>query len=209
MKGKTMIDFGNSGSAGPFIQWMASASKDGEFPPKVFVLRAEDGKRVIENFKAGVVIDIDALKLGWCFSDGVAGRAPEWKWNATLSKFADYPGEGWKKGFSLPVALAPNEMAVWEQAQAAAYSAVTELFKAVAHAQRAAGTLPVVRHVGENVVKSARGVTIIPILEIVKWIPRPAYMGGGAPAFEPQPAQQPASPPPAPVAAPAASAAPF
>jgi hypothetical protein len=178
-----MIDFGSSGSQGPFLSWAARASTDGELPPKSFVLRTEEGKQVIDNLKKGVVVDIDALKLGWCRSDGVAGQAPEWRWNASVARFEPSPGDGWKRGFSLPVALNKEDVCVWEQSQAGAFSALQNLFGLIAKAGRQPGTLPVIRHVGETKIESKRGMTFSPILEIVKWVPRPECLGGGAPSF--------------------------
>jgi hypothetical protein len=201
-----MIDFGTSGSAGPFLTWQARASIDGEMPAKSFVLRTQDGKSVVDNLKAGVVIDIDALKLGWCRSDGVAGQAPEWRWNASVARFEPSPGDGWKRGFSMPVALNQTDICVWEQSQAGAFSALQNLFGLITKAGRQPGTLPVIRHVGETKIESKRGMTFAPILEIVKWVPRPECLGGGAPAFESAPAPAPVQQA-TPVAA--SSAAPF
>jgi hypothetical protein len=187
-----MIDFGSSGSQGPFLTWQARASIDGEMPAKSFVLRSQDGKAVVDNLKKGVVIDIDALKLGWCRSDGVAGQAPEWRWNASVARFEPSPGDGWKRGFSMPVALNKDDVCVWEQSQAGAFSALQNLFGGMAKTpgwgRPNPGMLPVVRHVGETKIESKRGMTFSPILEIVKWVPRPECLGGGAPSFAETPA---------------------
>lgn len=186
-----MIDFGGSGSAGPFIQWQARASLDGEFNAKSWVLRTSDGKSVFTAMSRGVVFDIDALKLGWCKTDGIAGQAPEWKWNPSVKRFEPMPGEGWKRGFSIPIAINANDTAIWEQAQAGAFSAIVELFGLVGKAHRQPDTLPVVRHNGETKIESKRGMTFAPKLEILKWVPRPTILGGGGPAFE-EPKAQPA-----------------
>lgn len=193
-----MIDFGTSGGGGPFVSWQARASLDGDMPAKSWVLRTQNGKNKLDAFARGVVFDIDNVKLGWSRGDGKPGVAPEWKWNASLSRYEPKPGDDWKRGFSIPVLLNATDTAVWEQAQAGAFSAVRDLFDLIGRANRAAGTLPVVRHAGETKIESPRGMTFAPKLEIVKWIARPAALGGGnAPAFDPAPVQQAAAPQPA------------
>lgn len=192
-----MIDFGTSGGNGPFCSWQARASLDGEMPAKCFIIRTQNGKAKCEAFSRGVVFDIDNIKLGWSRGDGKPGVAPEWKWNASLTRFEPKPGDEWKRGFSIPLLLNASETAVWEQAQAGAFSSVRDLFDLIGKAQRAAGSLPVVRHAGETKIESPRGMTFAPKLEIVKWIPRPAALGGGnGPAFDaPAPAPKPAAAP--------------
>jgi hypothetical protein len=186
------IDFGGGGSNGPFIQWQAFASRDGEIKGKTWVMRTSDGKEIFAGMARGVVFDIDGLKLGWCRGDGTKGVAPEWRWNPDISRFPASPGDDWKKGFHIPLAISADATAVWEQAQAAAFSGVQELFGMIAKAQRQAGTLPVIRQSGVREIKGSRGDTWAPVLEVVKWVPRPASLGGGAPAFAPEPAPAPA-----------------
>jgi hypothetical protein len=52
-----------------------------------------------------MVLDIAKMKTGWQKSEGIAGVAPEWKWNHSVSQMMQSPGEEWKKGFSIPVAI--------------------------------------------------------------------------------------------------------
>lgn len=192
-----MIDFGNTGGNGPFLSWQARASLDGEFPAKSWVLRLQSGKVACPALARGVVFDIDNIKLGWSRGDGAPGVAPEWKWNPSLSRFEPKPGDDWKRGFCIPVLLNATETAVWEQAQAGAFSAVQELFGLIGKAKRQAGFLPVVKHSGETKIESKRGMTFAPKLEIVKWIARPEALDGGAgPAFAPAPLPQAAAPAP-------------
>jgi hypothetical protein len=187
------IDFGGGGgSEGPFISWQARASLDGEFNGKTWVMRGPEGKVAFTGMTRGVVFDIDGMKLGWSRGDGVKGVAPEWRWNPSVSRFEPKPGDDWKRGFHIPLAISGTETAVWEQSQAGAFSAIQDLFSLIAKAQRQAGTLPVVRHNGEKKIESQRGITFAPVLEIVKWVARPSILnGGGAPAFAPEPAPAP------------------
>ena len=184
------IDFGGGGgSEGPFLSWQARASLDGEFNGKSWVMRSKDGKAAFAGMAKGVVFDIDNMKLGWSRGDGVKGVAPEWRWNASIARFEPKPGDEWKRGFHIPLALSADATAVWEQSQAGAFSSIQDLFSLIAKAQRQAGTLPVVRHNGEKKIESQRGITFAPVLEIVKWVPRPAILNGGSttPAFAPEP----------------------
>ena len=174
------IDFGGgSGAEGPFLSWMARASQDGTFSGKCWIMRSKDGKDVFGGMATGVVFDIEALKLGWCQSDGVVGVTPNWKWNASITRFEPKPGDDFKRGFSIPIATSQTEKAVWEQAQAGAFSAMSDLFTLIKKADRMPGHLPVVKHVGETKLESKKGMTFAPILQIVKWVPRPMVLSEG------------------------------
>jgi hypothetical protein len=175
------IDLGGSGgSQGPWISWQARESLDGAIPGRAFVLRDSDGKRVFEGFEKGIVFDLENLKTGWCYSSGAAGQAPDWKWNASLARFEPSPGEDWKRGFSIPVALSKSDTAVWEQAQAGAFQAFVALVQQIKTAGAPKGKLPVVRWAGTDKLESKKGVTHVPRLEIVKWVDRPAALSVGA-----------------------------
>lgn len=59
------LDTGNQGSEGPWIAWSARGTQDGSVPAKSFFLRDENGKRVLDVFQRGVVLDIENMKTGW------------------------------------------------------------------------------------------------------------------------------------------------
>lgn len=193
------LDTGNQGSEGPWIAWSARGTQDGSVPAKSFFLRDENGKRVLDVFQRGVVLDIENMKTGWQKSDGVVGVAPDWKWNASVSSMMQQPGDDYKKGFSIPVAISKTESATWEQAGAAVWGALTRLAPELSNAP--AGKLPVVILTGTELKQFKRGSTIEPILEISKWVDRPDALKTGvsagiasepapAPAPAPQPVQQ-------------------
>lgn len=200
-----MFDFdtGGGGSEGPWIQWSARGTQDGEIPPRSFLLRTQDGKEPLAAFERGVVLDIHNMKTGWCRSDGVAGQAPTWQWNPTLSSFAPRPDDSWKKGFTIRCAISKDRAATWEQSGAGAWNAFVNIVPAIqkAGSEVAAGKLPVVKMVDVKVEKFARGSTATPILEIIKWVERPDCLKEGAAAgiateeAPAQAAQQPASTP--------------
>jgi hypothetical protein len=197
------IDTGNSGSDGPWIQWSARGTQDGTVPPKSFYLRDENGKTTFEGFaNNGVILDIEKMKTGWQRSDGVIGQAPDWKWNPTVSQMQPQPGDDYKKGFSIPCAIGGGKAASWEQAGAAAWNAFVGLVPALQQ-QPQPDMLPMVRITGTKLQQFKRGSTVEPILEVVKWVPRPDCLKEGAaggvatdPAPAPQPVQQ-AAPAPA------------
>lgn len=200
-KGKTMfdIDTGNTGSEGPWIAWSARGTMDGAVPAKSFYLRDEAGKTPFGGFDKGVVLDIEKMKTGWQRSEGMAGVAPEWKWNPSVAQMAAQPGDDFKKGFSIPCAIGGGKTATWEQAGAAAWNAFVGIVPALQQGP-GNGSLPLVKITGTKVQQFKRGSTVEPILEVIKWVPRPDCLKEGtAIATEPAPAAQPA-PAPAPTA---------
>lgn len=193
------LDIGSQGGEGPWVVWSARGTQDGAIPAKSFYLREQDGKRPLDVFNRGVVLDIENMKTGWQKSEGIAGVAPEWKWNATVEQMMPQPGDDYKKGFSIPVALSKTETATWEQAGAAVWDALVDL---APHLEQApAGKLPVVKLTGSELRQFKRGSTVKPVLTIEKWVDRPDVLKSGvaagiatepapAPARAPQPVQQ-------------------
>lgn len=204
-KGKTMfdIDTGPQGSQGPWIAWSARGTLDGTIEPKSFFIRDENGKTATDAFTKGVVMDIYAMKTGWQKSDGIAGQAPDWKWNPSVSQMMQQPGEDYKKGFSINCAIGGGNTATWEQAGAAAWNAFTNLVPELQQAPE--GKLPVVKITGTKLQQFKRGSTVEPILEVIKWVDRPdclkegvqAGVDTGAATSQPAPAPQPQTAAPA------------
>jgi hypothetical protein len=172
------FDSGPQGSAGPWLAWSARGTLDGTVPAKSFLLRDKEGKRAFEGFAAGVVLDIFKMKTGWQRSEGVAGAAPDWKWNASPAQMQPAPGEDYKRGFSIPCAISKTETATWEQAGASVWGAFTALVPALQ--QGPEGKLPVVRMTGTKFQQFKKGSTVEPILEVVKWVDRPDCLKEGA-----------------------------
>jgi hypothetical protein len=150
-----------------------------------------------------MVLDIEKIKTGWQKSEGISGVAPEWKWNPSPAQMLPSPSDDWKKGFSMNVAIGGGETATWEQAGTAAWQALTDLAPSLQQ-QPAPNMLPLVRLANTRPMQFKRGSTLVPILEVIKWVPRPDCMKEGAAggiALEPAPAPAPA-PKPAPAPAP-------
>lgn len=177
------FDAGSEGKAGPFLVWSARGTQDGEIPPKSFYIRDTSGKEQTEAFNKGVVLDIHSLKTGWQESSGAPGVAPKWVWGQTPSQLPAKPGEGYKKGFSMKVALGGGATAYWEQAGAAIWNALTALVPQIQSGPaNDPSKVPVVRMVDTELMKFPTGSTIRPVLEIVKWIDRPEALKDGVAA---------------------------
>jgi hypothetical protein len=201
---------GGDGSQGPWIAWSARGTLDGTIPAKSFYLREGSDKQPFGGFSEnGVVLDIHAMKTGWQRSEGVAGQAPDWRWNDTIAAFKPAPGDDYKKGFSIPCAIGMGKTATWEQAGAAAWNAFVALVPALQQAP-AGDMLPLVKLTGSKLEQYKRGSTVIPVLEVVKWVPRPDCLKPDAAriATEPAPTAAP-TPQPAQTAAPVPAGAEF
>lgn len=189
------FDSGNSGGEYPFLNWGAQKEK--------FTIRVSKEETIDFNgFGAGVVMDVQNMKTGWCYISGIAGQAPEWRMNPSITRFMESPGEDFKKGFKIKCAIGNGQTASWDQAGAGAWNAFVALVPQLQQAPQG-DVLPLVRMVGKKNVKFTKGSTVEPVLEVVKWVPRPDCLKVGvaagiatgvAPAPKPQPAY---TPPPA------------
>ena len=197
------FDTGSSGVGGPFLQWSARGTQDGMVPPKSFYIR-DGGDKTPYDATKGMVLDITKMKTGWQKSEGIAGVAPEWKWNPSINQMMQAPGDEWKKGFSIPVATGGGQTATWEQAATASWQALVDLAPQLQQ-QPGPDMLPLVRLTDTKAMQFKRGSTISPVLTIVKWVPRPDALKDGAQAgiaTEPAPAPK-AAPAPKPAPQPA------
>lgn len=198
------FDAGAQGAEGPWIAWSARGTLDGEIDAKHFFLRDEGSKTQFDGFAKGVVLDIHNMKTGWQKSEGIAGQAPDWKWNPTIAHMAPQPDEDYKKGFSVRCAIGGGNTATWEQAGAAVWGAFVALVPALREGPD--GKLPLVKMTGTQLRQFKRGSTVEPVLEVVKWVDRPdclkeGFATGvdtGGEAEQPAPKKQAkAAPPPA------------
>jgi len=101
------------------------------------------------------------------------------------------PGEGWSKGFSIRCAIGGGEAATWEQASTAVWDAFTGIVPALQQGP-GDGSLPLVRIVDTKPMQFKRGSTVAPVLEVVKWVPRPDCLKEGATPIATEPAPAPA-----------------
>nr|WP_309504322.1 hypothetical protein [uncultured Roseovarius sp.] len=206
------------GSKGPWMTWSSNGSATKGFAPKTWVMRGKDQndvkfERMIDGFANPCVFDLDTLKLGW-EKDGAQGQAPDRRYSSHYSVPMPRPDESkkpngspaWSNCLQVRVAISQTEAVTWEQGTYGAYQGFTKLARQIeaqwqTHSQN--GTLlPVVQMTRVEAAALSSGSTNVPILEIVKWVPRPDCLKDDAPAIATQPAQQ-AAPAPAPQQAPA------
>ena len=213
------------GSLGPWMAWTSNGSAAKGFPPKSWVIRGKDEndqkfEQVIEGFASPCVFDLDSLKLGW-EKDGAQGQAPERRYSPHYSQPMPRPDESkkasgafaWSNCLQVRIAISQTQAVTWEQGSFGAYQAFSKLARLIEtqwQEKSQNGTfLPVVQQTSVEARQLTSGSTNIPILDIVKWAPRPDVLKDGAPAIATQPAAQPApqqtQPAPAPQPAPATS----
>tara|TARA_R110000744_G_C19362488_1_gene561556 strand:+ start:2583 stop:3191 length:609 start_codon:yes stop_codon:yes gene_type:complete len=172
------FDEGTSGAAeGPFLNWHARETLDGVIGSRSFSVRTEDGRAdVTDKMKAGVAVDLDSLKTGWCYTTGTPGQSPEWQWNESPARMAPQPpdrgDDRWKKGFSIRVALGKDKAATWSQSGAGAWQGLAALMRAVRE-DGGEGETAILSFSGVDEVKFSKGGTSAPQFSMKKWAKRP------------------------------------
>lgn len=172
------MDAGSTGNSGPFLVWTPRGTQDGDIGPKTFYVRRYENqtatKEAINALDKGAVFDFATLKTGWQESDGAAGQAPKWVWGTSPKQLPPSPGDGWKKGFSIKVAISANDVVFWEQSGIAVWQAMVDLAKSVD--LPAPDQCPVVKLTGTELMTFGNGKTVKPVLSVVKYVPRPAAL---------------------------------
>lgn len=213
------IDTGSTAlSQGPWVRWTSEGSARKRLAPESWVLRDKDaGGNTVETnvpaFTAGCVMDLDTLQLGW-EKDGAVGTAPERRWNPSISMATQRPddskkaagGWAWSQALSVRLAIGGGQAATWEQGGFGAYEAFTRLAAQITaqwptQSQNGA-LLPLIQQTAVETKALKNGSSCIPILSIVKWVPRPDCLKANAPVI----AAAVADPEPAPVVTPTAAA---
>lgn len=171
-KETNMFDIDTAAStSGPFLNWKAQR--------KVFDLRkSKDDISEFAGFaNGGVILDIENIKVGWQYTSGIPGQAPDWKWWPAPNQRTEKPNDEYKWGISIPCAIGNGEVAYWEQAGAAVQNAIQKLTPALQAGET--GKLPLVRLVGTEDLSFNVGKTTIPILEVAGWHDRPDCLKSG------------------------------
>jgi hypothetical protein len=178
------FDKGAEGSSGPWLVWAARGTQDGQVPAKTFYVREENSKTPLPSIaEGGVILDIHSLKTGWQHGEGVKGQAPKWQFGASPARLPEKPGDEWKKGFSMKVAIGGGQVVDWEQSGAAVWNCLTSLIPAInAGPASDPNKLPLVRMTGAIFEEFSRGSTNTPVLEIVQWVDRPECLKSGVAA---------------------------
>lgn len=196
------------GSKGPWMTWSSNGSAAKGFKPKSWVMRGKDEndekfEKMIEGFANPCAFDLDSLKLGW-EKDGAAGQAPDRRYSSHYSVAMPRPDESkkpsgafqWSNCLQVRVAISKEQAVTWEQGSFGAYQAFTKLARQI-EAQwdqsNNGAMLPVVQMTGVEERNLTSGSTNIPILDIIKWVPRPDCLKDDAPsiAVAAEPAPQP------------------
>jgi len=210
------IDLGNTGGGSDlYFAWSQRPSNDGIIPPLCFYTnKAQGADKAVFDHSRGFVIDLTTLKTGW-----KQKITHTWEWNANVSQMAPKPADDWQKGFSVQVALGKGAdgnpiTALWQQAGAGAWDALTHLSPQIAH--RTNDQLVPVVELSGTANGTYNGMTwTYPLLTITNWISRPSSLSAPAPQIATAPApiaapvaQPVAAPIPQPVAQPVAPVAP-
>jgi hypothetical protein len=182
---------GGSSEQGPFLRWYAAPPHSGVCAAGNFVVHEAGGNTTVVDLSKALVFDWAGSKTGWMESGGVAGVAPQKKWNASRSKMEPQPGENWKKAFHVQVAYlldnAPSR-AVWEQNQYASFAAYRAIMALIAKDAAAnLPKLPMFGYTGYRREKIGNGTTLVPEFKLVRWVQRPACLSDDADAAAPAP----------------------
>lgn len=174
------MDNGPQGSGGPWLVWSALGTQDRQVNPRRFYIRDKDGNKTELAENVGLILDINSLKTGYQEdTGGQKGVAPKWELGASPSQLPNRPGENWKTGFQMRVAISDDTAVDWHQSGAAVWSALTDLSS---HQEAGpAGHLPLVRLTGGEEMVFGAGSTVKPVLVVEKWVPTPTCLKAGMP----------------------------
>ena len=185
------FDEGSTGgeAIGPFLNWHARETLDGEIPSRAFSIREDDERiDVTAQLKKGVAFDLESLRTGWFFSDGTPGVAPLYIFNDTPARFNvpqpdDRGQERWKKGFSIRIALTKEKAVTWSQAGAGSWAGLVTLMRGVKD-DGGSGETVIAAMTDVEEIKFKKGGTSAPIFTVKKWAPRPECLKDAQPVVE-------------------------
>ena len=167
-----MLNIGATGSIKPYVKFNAKADK--------WFAKGETGD--VEIGRPTFVADLANIATGWLrFREG---QAPERVIDPSLERAAPCPDEGFKRGFVLAVYSQKFFGGLAELSSASIHmgNAIRELY-ADFERERAShpGQVPVVACTGSEPMKDRYGVNYKPLLELVKWVDRPAELPDASP----------------------------
>lgn len=223
------VDTGTQGggSEGPWIQWYSAGSAGKRIEPQSWAIRDKDANdeiyyRQTDQWERGVIWDLDTLKLGWTADDGGPGRAPTRRYAPTPNltafpnpepdrKKANGKSSYWAATVCIRIALSNTDAVTWEQHGFGAFEAFHRIAPTIQQQYASnggdRGMCPVIRQTSVEKIAMKQGQpSYVPLLEIVKWVPKPECLKGTAPAIDT--GQVAATPAPAAAPQPAAQAAP-
>lgn len=161
------LNIGASGTIKPYVKFNAKADK--------WFVKGETGD--VEIGWPTFVADFDNIATGWLRF--VEGQAPERVIDPAHDQSAPNPGQGFKRGFVLAVYSQNNFGGVVELSSASLHvcNAIRETYGAFEEQREAhPGQVPVITCTGSESMRDRYGVNYKPILELSKWIDRPAEL---------------------------------
>jgi hypothetical protein len=173
---------------------------------QVFYTNMSGEPKTVIDISAGIVLDTTEMRTGWQNNE-----SSKWQFNESVAHMAQKPGEDWKKGFSIPVAIGEGRIALWMSSGATAWSTLTYLGAQLADCPTE-GHVPLVVYEGPSEGKYEAKTWVWPKLKVQQWMPRPESlsvrnaieidMGQPAPSAPPAPPNVWQPPAPKPIAPP-------
>ena len=202
-----IIDMGNSSSGTDlYFGWQQKPGVNFNHS-QVFFTNLSGQPKEVCDVSQGIVLDTTELRTGWQDSE-----TNKWQFNATVSQMAPKPGESWKKGFAMPVAVGAGKVAMWMASGATAWDALGYLGPQLAQCPEV-GHVPLVVFEGPAEGRYETRTWVYPLLKVQSWMPRPESLSArnaidmGTQPAAPIPGMMPVAPPAAiaqpPVAPPA------
>jgi hypothetical protein len=179
------LNFGSGGEVKPYIRFKPSIN--------AWEMSSDDGAIEFE-MSAPVVIDVERIQLGWLLlGEGLR----EWQiWPDNKQTAKPDTDQEWKSGFLVSFFSkamfgqdGQEPVREFNSSQTGSTEFIKKLYNQC-EAEFGKGVVPVVKITGAAATKIGKGTTRIPTFELVKFVARPAELGGGEAA--PEPAAQPA-----------------
>ena len=162
---------------------------------QVFFTNLSGQPKEVCDVSQGIVLDTTELRTGWQDSE-----TNKWQFNATVSQMAPKPGETWKKGFAMPVAVGAGKVAMWMASGATAWDALGYLGPQLAQCPEV-GHVPLVVFEGPAEGRYETRTWVYPLLKVQSWMPRPESLSArnaidmGTQPAAPVPGMMPVAPP--------------
>jgi hypothetical protein len=174
----TDFDSSPNEGGGPWVKYYAKPSDDGAILSGEWGIRIDGSVQPID-LSRGFVVAWKAAKTGWFQSSG-PGAPPVKQWNPSRARFAPKPpGDGWAKGFSVPIAYAKDAMAIWEQAGVGAWNTFAALFVELMRvAPQEFPKLPFIKQLPPTALRFARGSSLSMSFDVVKFVACPPCLSG-------------------------------
>ncbi len=195
------LNIGGSGNITPFVKFNAKADK--------WFAKGDDSD--VEIARPTFIADFANIVTGWLrFREG---EAPERSIDPSLDRAGPSPGEGFKRGFVLSVYSRKFFSGLVELSGTSIHmgNAIREIYQAFETDRgNHPGEVPVIACTGSEAMKDKYGTNYKPVLELVKWVARPAELPDQSPVDDADvwqaesPAKQQANHVPPPQQAPAA-----